>query len=60
MGAGKELAKITQLVGDGSKSQPPANTLTSLLITMLVTSLEGLWSRPPRPWEVWESVYPGR
>lgn len=60
MGAGKDLAKITQLVGDGSKSQPSANTLTSLLITVLFASLEGLWSRPPRLWEFWERVYPGR
>lgn len=52
MGAGKDLAEITQLVGDGAKSHPLANTLTSPLITVLVASLEGLWSRPPGPWVV--------
>lgn len=44
MGVGKDLAKTSQVVGGGTKSQPSANKVTSLLITVLLASLECLWS----------------
>lgn len=59
MGVGKDLAKTSQVVGGGTKSQPSANKVTSLLITVLLASLECLWSTRHAPWEGWERVYPG-